>query len=288
MALENHISVSVLQDHTNKAANNNCNCVIDALMTSVGPKSNKKISFRRPTRRINPNPLGAASSISLKHHESMVIEPTMFGDALMEHGDYSTGLFYGGRRKFLKEDEEKLRPPSEFMTMKQKRSALLNEKEGDRFKALAKLEFTKKIIPGESDGEQAHDLHRRPIAKNQVSTITIQRFPSVNPSEWDEVKQAGCTFYRHRATGELSPQKPWQVIMNSPAGSQFSFSDSFMDSFGDCDEGLEYIEEGMEEAPPGAEEQQWGCGSLAYNGSEVSELLNYLDGIPWSDEKTPR
>jgi hypothetical protein len=266
-------------------------------MSTKAPQ--KRMSFRRPTRRLNPNPIGAASSISLKQHESMVIEHTMFGDALGAHGDYTQGLFYGGRRMFLK-DDLKLKPPPQFMTVKQMRSQIRYEKEDNPFIGLTKLEFTKKAPHSESDGrprgdnETHYETSKRPgaVAKPKSTTVTIERFPSVNPAEWDEVKQAGCTFYIHKGTGEHSPEKPWEVIMteSSPmcGSSLVSVNDSFMDSFEECmEEGLEYIEEEDELHSPCVEEQ-WGCGSLAYDGKDVSELLQYLDGVPWSDEKTPR
>ena len=252
-------------------------------------RQRKKTGFRRPTRRINPNPLGAASSISLKQHESMVIDPSLFGDASGAHGDYSMGLFYSGRRKFLKDDEEKLKPPSLFMTCRQKRIEMKLQKES--YKPISKLEFTKKAPPSETEElfkNYISEHKKAPPVKKKEAFITVERYPSVNPAEWDEVKQAGVTYYVHRSTGEHSPQKPWEVIMSqncSRSGELGSFSDSFCDSFCGDNDSLSTLDEEDEISPK--VEDCWGCGSLAYDGTEVNELLDYLGDVPWSDEKTP-
>jgi hypothetical protein len=226
----------------------------------------------------------------------MVIEHTMFGDALEAHGDYTQGLFYGGRRKFLK-DDLKLKPPSQFMTVKQMRAQMRYEREENPVLGIHKLEFTKKAPPPEADGysESHHDhVKRAPVAKPKPkpTSVTIDRYPSVNPAEWEEVKQAGCKFYVHKGTGEHSPEKPWEVIMSessSPCGSmRVNGNDNLLDSFEECmEEGLEYVDED-EDVSHTPVEEQWGCGSLAYDGKDVTDLLQYLNGVPWSDEKSPR
>ena len=226
----------------------------------------------------------------MKTHESMVIEPTLFGDVLGAHGDYTTGLFYGCRRKFLSEEAEKLRPPSQFMTVKQKRNEVRQQRSGVQFTGLTKLEFTKKGPSTESEGDtHATDPHnylkKAPIIKKAESTITIEKYPSINPAEWEKVKQAGCTFYVHKPTGEVSPEKPWVAVRSpgfSPTRSVASFSER---SFGeDSFEGddFEYVDDDDEEETK-IEEEQWGCGSLAYDGTELNDLLKHLGDVPWDD-----
>lgn len=259
----------------------------------------KKMTFRRPARRVNPNPLGAASSISLKQHESMVIEPSLFGDATGDRGDYSTGLFYAGRRKFLTDEKEALMPPSQFMTARQKRNHIRNQNTGKTFSSIAKLEFKKQTHPQEGDGEphsQDHAAKRPlPVQKSHQTTVTIRKYASINPLEWQEVKQAGCTFYVHSPTGEISPEKPWLAVRNvgdtgdtSPTRSETSYKSFGADSAGSFEWESGYFDEDLEDEAPQDEEEQYGCGSLAYDGTEMKELLSELDAIPWSEERTPR
>ena len=52
------------------------------------------------------------------------MKPALFGDPLGNGGDYSTGIYYQGRRKFLYPDKDvasanSLKPPPELMTNKQ-------------------------------------------------------------------------------------------------------------------------------------------------------------------------
>ena len=70
----------------------------------------------------------------------------MFGDPFGNRGDYSKGIFYGGRRRFLhgSREDNHLQPPEIFMTRDQKKRLVLGEKgENDKI-VLQKFDFVDK------------------------------------------------------------------------------------------------------------------------------------------------
>lgn len=222
--------------------------------------------------------------------ETVHITPTLFGDALGNQGDYSTGMFYACRRKFLTNDVDKrgvikglLRPPTDFMTVRQKRNHVRITKEGIsmNFKNLdfKKANETEDYIP-----PRPHYVRNDPIV--------IQKYPSLNPRHWREMHEAGCTFYVHK-TGEVAKEKPWEGVSRSRANSDY-YDDDYYDEEDDGyshnsgggmyqgrDRGTSFDDHSYDE-----EEEALGTGSLAYDDREVRELFDVLDKVALHSKHT--
>jgi hypothetical protein len=189
------------------------------------------------------------------------ITHSIFHDVLGKNGDYTRGMFYGGRRKYLGHDsphESVLKPPSEFMTIKQKRNSVKLRRDRPKCTMLQKLEFKKPVSETE---EQMHLIRQSSLANimKRQQYVTIQRFASLNPSEWTEVKQAGCVYYVH-TSGEISDVKPWST-MSRPQSD---------------DDALSVADEMYDDASEILDDESCGTGSLAYSGEEMKELLEFL------------
>jgi hypothetical protein len=70
----------------------------------------------------------------MERYKSLGIKPSIFGDPLGNRGDYSKGIYYSGRRRYLYDENFNLppmEPPREMMTNKQVRKSL-RERERER------------------------------------------------------------------------------------------------------------------------------------------------------------
>ena len=172
---------------------------------------NKRVSVQAGSNI--PIPAAPFSPIKGGPADTIFITPTIFGDALGNNGDYSRGIFYGGRRKYLSQKNAGpggvLGPPVDFMTRRQKRNHVKIEREGIVLK-VSQLDFKKQ-------GPELDETPSRIFVQNknkaaEVKTIVIEKYKSVDPEDWLVEQQAGCTYYVHKYSGEFSSVKPWEDI----------------------------------------------------------------------------
>lgn len=203
--------------------------------------------------------------------ESLVGVRPIFNDIFQSRGEYTTGLFYAGRRRYIHDEitssgpraatapvgvPSALQPPTEFMTIRQRRDFLRLER-GGTHSGFQRLEF-KKLA--EMEDRPGRGPLGKGVVQNQSKTITIQKYPSVDPKDWREEYQAGCTFYVHKGTGEACSEKPWEdlkrrrntVVRNETVNGESK-------------------EVGL------ADQQFMGTGSLVYDDSELNDLFKQLD-----------
>jgi len=132
---------------------------------------------------------------------------SMFGDTFGQHADYSSGLFYSGRREFLHTDDEVnvLEPPQDFKNKKQMKHELKIQKAGGV--NLQKLEFASAQVDNTTTKKIKGDSNQK---KKKVSRIVyVDRFSSTNPEDWSEEFQAGCRMWVNNNTGEVTTECPW-------------------------------------------------------------------------------
>ena len=194
---------------------------------------------------------------------------SMFGDTFGQHADYSSGLFYSGRREFLHTDDEVnvLEPPQDFKNKKQMKHELKIQKAGGV--NLQKLEFasaqvgdnnTTKKIKGDSNQK-----------KKKISKVVyVDRFSSTNPEDWAEEFQAGCRLWVNNSTGEVTTECPWESSSSSTNMSIASSSSSTTTT-----------KKEMES------EETYATGHLVYedDGEGISDILDYLDKIDAASKK---
>ena len=148
-----------------------------------------------------------------------IVPPALFGDAFGTRGDYSKGIFYAGRRKYLGDPEEleqnPLRPPLYFMSRTQRAK---NSMRSNGIRLFQKLDFKKDEDPArnvKADIAQANRLTRaRSIKQGRRSSITLKRFHGTNANDWRREFQAGCYFWVNRVTGEISADCPVEVLQD--------------------------------------------------------------------------
>lgn len=222
----------------------------------------------------NKKPGRRGSSVrasNLSAVDSTLSVGSLFGDMFQSRGEYTTGLFYAGRMRYMHANYSSLinsragtaptgplsalQPPTEFMTIRQRRDFLRLEKAGTHSAGFQRLEFKKLVEVEDRPGRAAgRGPQGKGIVHNQVKTVTIQKYPSVDPRDWREENQAGCRFYVHRITGEASDEKPWVNIQrqqSDPVKGQFE--------------------------EPDTADICLGTGSLVYDGSELDDLFKILD-----------
>ncbi len=196
--------------------------------------------------------------------DPIVITPVVFGDALGNHGDYTQGMFYSLRRKYLSTSKGSLRPPVEFLTRRQKRNHVKIEKEGV-FLKVQQLDFKKQLPEGESEAPQRVFVQNKK-ATEAAKTVLVQKYTSIDPADWVEEHQAGVTFYTHKTTGEISKVKPW---------AEFPFSRT---PYSSAPQSRAATPRGSPDFKTKEEDEEaLGTGHLAYDGTEVNELLDELE-----------
>jgi hypothetical protein len=138
----------------------------------------------------------------------------MFGDPFGNRGDYSKGIFYGGRRRFLhpKRDDNHLQPPEIFMTKGQKKRMVLGEKGKDTI-MLRKFDFVDKQ-EGSSQAQGKKEKGTGKKGRKKKDITFIEKYSSTNKRDWVEEVQAGCLLYVNKSTGEVSDECPWDEETN--------------------------------------------------------------------------
>ena len=181
----------------------------------------------------------------------------MFGDPFGNRGDYSKGIFYGGRRRYLHSKPIStevsppgappirvniMEPPKDFMTLKQKRNNVKLRKEG--ITLMQRLEFKKSAEV--DDGTKAVNMKKAEAVKSRVVITSAVS----SKSDWDKLFQAGVTFWVHKDTGITSMVCPYEEEGENLDGEETKWNDV---------------------GPRPA------TGSLVYDGSEFERLMYELD-----------
>jgi hypothetical protein len=66
--------------------------------------------------------VGFVACLAMERYAAYGIKASIFGDPLGNRGEYSKGIFYSGRRRYLYDEQTQLppmEPPQEMMTNKQ-------------------------------------------------------------------------------------------------------------------------------------------------------------------------
>ena len=183
---------------------------------------------------------------------------SMFGDTFGQHADYSSGLFYSGRREFLHTEDgvNVLQPPQDFKNKKQMKHELKIQKAGGV--NLQRLEFASAQV---GDNATTKKIKGDPNQKKKkVSKIVyVEKFSSTNPDDWNEEFQAGCRIWVNNSTGEVTTECPWL-----PSSSSSILPLTSRKEDGD-----------------GGETETYATGHLVYNNDSdgIGEILDYLDTI---------
>lgn len=191
----------------------------------------------------------------------------MFGDPFGNRGDYSKGIFYAGRRRFLYpgRKDNHLQPPELFMTKMQKKRWVMGEEPTE-------VNFKKFDFGQEGAIEKAKSSKKdssKSKKKKKKGLTYIEKYSSVDPADWEEQIQAGVKIWVNHHTGEVSDECPWDETTNklhipgSP-GSMVSSPDRWK---------------------PEEEENLRGTGAIVYDGSPLTEILDLLDQQPKSPPK---
>ena len=191
----------------------------------------------------------------------------MFGDPFGIRGDYSKGIFYGGRRRYLHPIQSSseaaqagapptrvniMEPPKDFMTLKQKRNNVRLRKKGIRL--VQRLEF-KKSAEADDSTKALNSKKAEAIKSHIVITSTAS-----SKSDWDKVFQAGVTFWVHKETGVTSMSCPYEEV--------------------DSEEEKDREDMKLRDFGP-----RPGTGSLVYDSSDFERLMYDLDHMEASDMK---
>mmetsp|Transcript_24874 Transcript_24874/g.25501 ORF Transcript_24874/g.25501 Transcript_24874/m.25501 type:complete len:306 (+) Transcript_24874:36-953(+) len=153
----------------------------------------------------------------METYKSLGIKPSIFGDPLGNRGDYSKGIYYSGRRKYLYDENSNLppmEPPRDMMTNKQKRKSCLVTTQG--VPLIQRLDF--KRAP---DGNEIRPTGKKIDAfrKKNILVITTTK---TSKEDWKLQTQAGCKFWVHIQSGEVRTECPFSSSISSPTPSSSS------------------------------------------------------------------
>lgn len=204
--------------------------------------------------------------------------PVMFGDPFGNRGDYSKGIFYGGRKKFLRSEKNgtvnALEPPDDFMTMRQRRNKAKMSKTQVQLVS-KRLDFKRK-----DDNDEAAILARAEAKKMQQQSkfkVIVIKQQSTSKYDWTVQRQAGCKFWVHKPTGTISNEMP--VCMDDDEDSLCTSDMDSQESFSSPNKGAStsLLEEDSRDDDDGEGEVPPATGSLVYDSYEFDNFLNILD-----------
>jgi hypothetical protein len=156
--------------------------------------------------------------------DDIPVSTIKFGDLFGTRSDYSKGVFYRGKKKYLTTRKlidtkcpdpnyNALEPPELFMTRAQTRK----HKKISNLSLLKTLDF--KVVNTDNDekAKKAALIRKQEDKIKQKknrppSTIILEKYSSYSRSDWNEVHQAGCTFFVNKKTGEVSSEAPWEYL----------------------------------------------------------------------------
>jgi len=174
-----------------------------------------------------------------------------FGDTFGTRANYSRGMMYAGRRRFMDDESDNvLRPPKLFMTRPQSlRNAILQST--DKLSSLQNMAYFR-----EEQNANANVLaskRKQQLLKKKVveKRITVEMYSSTDPADWEEEFIAGCRMWTNHSSGEVSVVCPWAALGG----------------------------EGAAEERQDAGAEGTGTGAPVYDSAELQDLLAELDGF---------
>jgi hypothetical protein len=189
-----------------------------------------------------------------------------FGDTFGTRADYSKGAMYAGHMGILYGDEtgeaetDPLRPPPEFMT-RQQSLKFVHMNKGDNLAKLKEMAALNESTRNKEEQEKKVTANKRKqlLRKKAISkNITIDKYSSTDPDDWEEEFLAGCRMWTNHSTGEVSEVCPYDET--------------------------KYYTNGRRTGDE--EENDEGTGAPVYDSSELNNLFDYLDTHP-SPSLTP-
>lgn len=220
------------------------------------------------------------------YDDDIINTPVMFGDPFGNRGDYSKGIFYGGRQRFLYSQRgvNSLEPPPDFMTMRQKRNKSQMSK--TQVQLLSKrLDFKRK-----DDNElEAAILARAEAKKNLQQSkrkVLVIKHQPTSKYDWILQKQAGCTFWVHKPTGTITSERPYTVDEDDEDNNESENSREYTSPTkyqNDSEFFDEDFRKSSEHAARSSPEELPATGSLVYDSSEFKNFLNILDSMQEED-----
>lgn len=189
----------------------------------------------------------------------------MFGDVFGQRADYSTGIMYGSRRKYLSEGKNKqFSPPTALMTKRQKQRTLENKKMDKKILFQSGAQNEQLEIPPKVTKAAKISLFQR-SAKNALNInknkklIVIEKFSTTDKSCWKMELQAGCKIYVNKETGEVCEECPWLPSANGKPLAVASVAISNQDTINDAGD--------------------FGTGHLVYDEGELDAFFDELDEL---------
>jgi hypothetical protein len=139
------------------------------------------------------------------------LKHSIFHDPLGNLGDYSKGIYYQGRRKYLYNEDKRdkvMEPPKEMMTNRQKRKSNIHSTKGVQL--IQKLEFKRQT---EAEARAA----TKKVDNGKKKTNVIITITATKPDDWSRQSQAGCVYWVHTETGEIRLSCPFDHCASSPS-----------------------------------------------------------------------
>ena len=141
------------------------------------------------------------------------IKKSKFGDTFGQRGDYSLGIVYGSRRKYLGENgSNPVHPPPELQTRDQARAAIHHKKIESLVKERAAFCFGGS---SKNDNEDSTTNTPKNLLRNHSKSggwkarrnmIVLEKYTSTHKSDWVIETMAGCTMFVNKATGKKEQQ----------------------------------------------------------------------------------
>jgi hypothetical protein len=193
------------------------------------------------------------SNTAMEEEDEEIGHAMPFGDTFLQRADYEKGMLYQGRRRFLNDDDDNaLRPPHEFMTRMQSLK-FAHMQSGDNMEKLQAMALVNEHKMAEQNLKvlQQNAKRKDVIRKKAVQKIiTLEKFSSTDPDDWEEEILAGCHMWTNHSTGEVSEVCPFEDEEISPV------------------------------KPEADNEPEEGTGAPVYDGAELQGLFDYLDAHP--------
>jgi len=181
-----------------------------------------------------------------------------FGDTFGTRANYSQGMMYAGRRRFMDDQSDNaLRPPKLFMTRPQSlRNAFLQATSSDKLSSLQNMAYFREE---QNANANAQASKRKQLLKKKVveKHVTVEMFSSLDPADWEEEFIAGCRMWTNHASGEVSVVCPWTAL--------------------EGDDGAQ--EEKQRGQAQDAATEGEGTGAPVYDGAALEDLFATLDSF---------
>lgn len=162
------------------------------------------------------SPLATATSSSYA-----AMAPALFGDAFGTRGDYSKGVFYAGRRRYLGAASNAsdfsaaenrcamnpLKPPDYFLSRAQRQKQSLKS---NGVRMFQRLDFKRDEDAKQTKPDAASKTHvLKPKKTFRRPSLLINSGKELSKLEWKQEFQAGVLFWVNHDTGEVLERSPW-------------------------------------------------------------------------------